>query len=260
MGLPAYLYTNLLDDNATITPSAEDSVYPASGLYDSILAWPSKLTTSGGTWSIDLGSAKSFDTIAIGNHNFVATAVVQIKAGLTPSPTSVIATPAWREKGIVSFLSTQSARYIDIVVTETNPESTSIGELAIGTRIAFPISWRWGGRPLGEEQKTLGARTDRGVLKAHQQYALESRDYIFRIVGDTDIAIFRTLHETVLGSIRPFWLFPNVAGTEVFFGRKEDGFNPVEITDAYDETAAGGKVVDYILKFTEDSNGLFVLE
>jgi hypothetical protein len=252
MGLPAYLVTNLISGNSTITSDTEDANYPHENLYDQILANPFRFTvTTGGYIEVDLGSAQSFDTIFLGGHNLDASATIVITAGNSPAPTTGIAAPAYRAGGMVAVITpTQSARYIRITITDSNTDNTEIGELVIGARVALPRSFRhgFGG---GVLQQNLQMETERGVKWVYKQYQREQREYEFRIDGDAELSDFRTLHNAVDGNLTPFVWIPDISGTDVYYVRKERGF-------AFTELREKDAAYDYRMSLSEETPGTSV--
>lgn len=231
---PEYIHENLLavtiggsPATGSITPSSEDAAYPVENLFDGLYAKPFR-SESPSTLNIviDLGAPQSFNAVGIMGHNGVALAGT-VKAGNSPSPSTVVGTFTFREQDMWVDVGTQAAQYITIELTDANTANIQIGELVIGQRVALPRSLFWTNgqssyRPHQmEEGVTL--QTNGGVTwdyELFEQYQLEG---LFRF-PQSEYAQFRLFHSRTKRT-NPFVWIPNIPSQteEVYFVKRTRG-------------------------------------
>ena len=248
-----YMVTNLLTGSGvSVSSSGVSATYPASYVYDDLLDLPMVFETAGSKdIVIDLGSAQALDTLLIGNHRFASTCTFSIKAGLTASPSTVVSSPAWTRDYIAADLGSITARYITITITGVLAEDW-IGEIAVGTKIAFPGSWLLG-RKIGKQHVQIVHKSIFNSKDAYRLANFADRDYMFRFNPSTQLADFETFDRTVQGMITRFWLIESLSTGKVWYGRKEENFEPIETDDRANPPRA-----IYRLSFEEESKGSLI--
>lgn len=221
-----------------ITVSSEDPSFPKGNLIDGDYSAPFRFNSLvGGTIEIDFLTAITFDTVFLGNHNFDPAAGVTIRVGASSPPTTVVDTPAFRLKNIVSLLGSQTFRFLEISIIETNTAPTEIGELVVGVRTILPRGIRFGFTP-GIQQQIIRERTNRGKRYALELFELERRQYSFRF-PESERAQFLAFWEAVNGSLDPFVWIENESEADpaeaLFVSLETEGFNPSELDEPADD-------------------------
>lgn len=255
----AYLATNLLSDDATITASKEDAAYPAENLYDRQAAKVFRCTSPTAlTILVDLGSAHAADTVAIINHNLSSGATLSLKAGASSPPSTVVATPAYRAYDLWKSFASTAARYWKLDITDANSAALQIGQLILGTRIALPRARRIGeGYSPARKRSNISGETYGGVFWNYHLFDRHEFNPSFRIGSAAELAILTALDAAVFGNLYPFVFIPDSSGSEVYYVRKEESFEPRE----YDARLAGPELVhDYQMTLIEESRGLEIQE
>jgi len=247
---------NLIQSSSGIIVSTEDVAFPKGNLLDADYSNPFRFTVgTGGDIEIDFLTSVIFDGIFIGNHNLVSSATVTLKAGNSPSPSTVIDTPAWKEKNIISTPSSQSARFLRIEMTDNQPVgfTSEIGELVVEVRVVFPRGIRFGFRP-GINQEAIIERTNRGKRYALQLFEQEQRDYRFRF-PESERSQFLAFWKAVNGSINPFvWMENNDGDEGLYVSIQQPGFFPKELAEP-----ATDPVFDWGFTLVEESIGAEIL-
>lgn len=250
----AFLATNLITASATITPSSEDSVYPAEYLYDRQAARVFR-STSLTTLSIliDFGAAVQADTIAIVNHNLTAAATLSLKAGATSPPADAVATPVYRANDIWKAFTATAARYWLLEITDTNTAVLEIGQLLLGVRTVLPRARRIGsGYKPARRRGTISGETYAGVFHNYHLYERLELNPSFRIGSAAELAILQALDAAVYGKNYPFLYVPDATGADCYYVRKEEHFEPEE----FGRIAGRELVHDYQMTLIEESRGL----
>lgn len=227
----AYVVENLLA-NGTVTSSTEDSAFPLSSLYDEILGRLFAFTSTAGGWiEVDHGEAKAFDTLAIHNHNFDASVDIDVYAGATPNPATPIATNlTYRERELWADLGSQSERYVRIVITDSNSENTSIGQLVLGSRVELPEADRYGRIP-GAVSSDIIHETQAEVTWAYHKLMREIREYLWRIL-ESQLPNFETQFKDVLGRVHPYTWIQDLTESDVMYVRNlATDYRPRELSE-----------------------------
>jgi len=250
----SYMITNLAAAaGATIaTNGTTNSQYPIANVVDTELANP-VIYTSDGTRQIDidLGSAKSMNSVLIGGHNLFNGASITVKAGNSPSPTTVVGTATWSRDYIGVDLGSISARYVTLIITG-GAIGDRIGQIGVGARIDFPGQWLLG-MPFGQQEVTISQRTVRNVKHNYRLAKFEKREYSFRFRTAAEEEELRTFHRNTEGIITQFWLIEDITTNKLWYGNKEDNSDFVETEDKANPTR---KL--YRLQFEEASIGSFI--
>lgn len=136
------LYNDILTED--VTGSLPLGGYFLTNLTDQRLSRPSRwLDDNLISVEYDLGSAQSFDTIAILSHNITSGATFEIKTGSTSGFVTAIDTFTITHNAVNIYQEvTQSsaARYIRFEITDTsNPDGyVNVGRLMVGSGYTFP--------------------------------------------------------------------------------------------------------------------------
>jgi len=219
---PAYLSTNGLATSTALSSSTEDTLFPRDNIKDLVAGNPFKWTESAGGihFEIDFGAARSNDTLAIINHNFPTGTTFLLKADATTPPTTVRATPIFKEFNIWIGFAAVSMRYWRLEVTlGAGAPIAEIGELYLGTRVDL-TSRRSFGFDTGIIHRKSRHETGRGCKHHFSLYDREFFSVLFRKIRDPMIAELDTLERAVNGSRVPFIWIPNTVLTEAFMVRK----------------------------------------
>ena len=154
--MPDY-FTYLTDDDDllqgadTITPSSENSLFPASNLRDKDVSLITK-TAAGvvsANWLIDLGASADWDLISILAHNFQSTSTLTLQAGPTNAVSSFSESITWREFDAFKRRSaTVNHRFIKLTVADSgNPDNhLSMGAIRIGLSTMLTNNYSYGWR------------------------------------------------------------------------------------------------------------------
>lgn len=249
---PSYVAGNLL--GGSITSSSEDSDHPKANLVDGDFASVLRFTGGASSWiEFDLTEQKTLDAVMIGNHNFIedSSFALTVKAGNSPSPSSVFSQPDWRAQDILAKGSSTSARYWRIEITDNQAVGgvSQIGEIVGGLRQVLPVGIRFGERP-HVLQEALINRTNRLKRYAIEFGQLYHPSYTFRF-AQTDLQDFRDWWDSIRGVLDPFVWIPDDNGLEVFFMSLEtQGFLPTELAQQ-----AVPSVLDYTVTLIEEGIG-----
>lgn len=219
---------------STITVSTEDSVFPKGNLIDNDYSNPFRFTvTTGGTIEIDFLAPVTFDGVFIGNHNFDSSAAVTIKVGVASPPTTLIDSPGYRVKNMISKFASQNFRFLEVGIVDAGANITEIGELVVGVRTVLPRGLRFG-KVMGVRQEGVFERTNRGKRYALELFTLENRTYQIRFL-ESERAQVLAFWESVNGSLEPFvWIEDDDQldpAESLFVSLENPGFFPRELTD-----------------------------
>ncbi len=217
-----------------ITVSSEDPSFPKENLIDGDYSAPFRFNSlTGGTIEIDFLTPVTFDTVFIGNHNFDPTVGVTIKVGATSPPTTLVDSPAYRAKNIVSKMASQSFRFLEIGIADANVGLTEIGEVIVGVRTILPRGIQFGFTP-GIQQETIQERTNRGKRYALELFQLERRSYSIRFL-ESERAQILAFWDASRGSIDPFVWLENESEADpsdsLFVSFETQGFDPEELDE-----------------------------
>lgn len=249
----AILKENLLEE-ASLTSSTEDSEFPLSNLFDGLAASQFSFTSTAGGWiEIDNGAAKAFDTLHLVNHNFDSSVDIDVYAGASPNPGTPIATNlTYREFDLWKDLGSQSARYVRVVITDSNSENTRLGELRLGTRVEFPQAHRFGKIP-GKVTRDIYHETQADVAWVYHVSKREIRELEWRIL-ESDLTKFEALFDDVLGRAIPFSFILKTTEADVMLVRfTEPDWRPRELSEPMPEA---GNDLSFTVK--EESRGVLL--
>lgn len=253
----AFLISNIISESAELTPSTENTSYPAENIFDTIAAQvfrsESKTTL---TLLIDLGAAVQADTIALVNHNLTAVGTATLKAGNTNPPTSVVATFTYRALDMWKAFTLQAARYWLLTITDSNPDYLQIGQILLGVRTALPVGRRMGGYKPARMRGLITEETIAGVVYSYLLYERMSFNPLFRVKTADELAILSALDAAAFGNVKPWLWIPDSTGADCFYVRKEGNFEPEE----QKWRVQGEMIHDYMMQLTEESRGLEIAE
>jgi len=236
-----------------ITVSSEDIVFVKENLIDGDFSNPFRFNSlTGGTIEIDFLQTVTFDSVFIGNHNFDPTATLTIKVGAASPPTTLVDSPAYRAKNIIALFPTQSFRFLEVGISDSNLSLTEIGELIVGLKTTLPRAIRFGKTP-GIRQDTVIERTNRGKRYALELFRLENRTYTIRFLESERQQVL-DFWEAIEGSLDPFVWIENEdepdPAESLFVSLETPGFFPKELTDP-----APDAVFDWSFKIIEEGLG-----
>ncbi len=236
-----------------ITVSSEDAVFVKENLIDGDYSNPFRFDSlTGGTIEIDFLSPVTFDSVFIGNHNFDPSASLTIKVGAASPPTTLIDTPGYREKNIISLFDSQTFRFLEIEIIDSNVALTEIGELVVGLKTTLPRAIRFGFTP-GIRQDMVVERTNRGKRYALELFRLENRSYTIRFLESERQQVL-DFWESINGSLDPFVWIENESEADpaeaLFVSLENAGFFPKELPEG-----APDAVFDWAFKIIEEGLG-----
>lgn len=236
-----------------ITVTTEDESFPKENLIDGDYSAPFRFNSlAGGVIEIDFLAPVTFDTVFIGNHNFDPAATLEIKVGASSPPTTLLDTPAFREKNIVSKFASQNFRFLSIGIVDVNSALTEIGELVVGVRTILPRGIRFGFTP-GIQQEVIQERTNRGKRYALELFQLERRSYSIRFL-ESERAQMLAFWDASRGSIDPFVWLENESEADpadsLFVSFETQGFDPQELDEP-----AGDPFFDWSFTVIEEGLG-----
>lgn len=236
-----------------ITVTSEDAAFPKENLIDGDYSSPFRFDSlSGGTIDIDFLATTTFDSVFLGNHNFAASVGITIKGDATFPPTTVLDSPAFFIKNIISKFTSLSVRFLRIEIADINAAPTEIGELVVGVRTILPRGIRFGFTP-GIQQEIILERTNRGKRFALELFELARRSVSFRF-PNSERAQFLAFWSGVNGSLDPFVWIENEAEPDpaesFFVSIEQPGYFPKELAQP-----AADSVFDYSFTLIEESAG-----
>jgi len=234
MGRPSYIAANLAED-AVITMSNADTVYPSEYAVDRNYEAPVGWSTDGSNWiEFDLTASLDCSALFWGNHNQPQSGFTfTVKGGASANPSTVLHSPSWTEKGILASWTQAAYRYIRVEFSSTQPTlypKPQTGEIVIGERVVLPRGVRFGERP-HILQAGVFDRTNRGKRYPLELHRLERREYTFRYT-ESEKANFLTWWKALEGSLYPFVWVPVDGGAEaLYMSIEEPGFLPNELPE-----------------------------
>lgn len=147
---------------ASASASTADALYPASNAVTTPPALPWRSTALASQWiEVDLGSAQAIDLIAIVGHNLSSTATINVRAGATAAPTTLISAMTWRDRtAYVGLSATASHRYWRIEISDAANTSpyVQVGYIVLGNRTVlgtkFALGWERTHRTVTRRSRT----------------------------------------------------------------------------------------------------------
>ncbi len=253
----AYLINNIITSNAELTPSTEDTAYPAENIYDGIAAQVFRCTSKTVlTLLIDLGSAIQADTIALVNHNLTQAGSATLRAGNTNPPTTLVATITRRAFDMWKDFTLQAARYWLLTLTDSNPNYIQMGQLLLGVRTTLPVGRRMGGYKPAKMRGLISEETIAGVMHSYLLYERMQFNPLFRVKSQAELDVLAALDSAAFGNVKPWLWMPDENGATCYYVRKEGNFEPEE----QQWRVQGEMIHDYMMQLTEESRGLSIQE
>ena len=212
----------VVGDSFGILSSSENGYYPLTNLFNKDLANPFKWESgSSGYIEIDFGINRSFNFVALLNHSFTSTVTVTVAAGSTPDPSTIVMTFTHRDNDMFKYtLYKRSSRYVRLSWTDSGGAAVhEIGELIIGELIILTSQFSTGFTEKLEEGK-IRRLTHKGVQDTFNLYSLESREYYFGPLSETQLDELKTLHTATDGNQYPFVWIPDIGNTEILYCKK----------------------------------------
>lgn len=247
MAAPKIYYSRLSDYTITMSET-ENSSFPLSNLktYFEADLWKSSNSTNGQTITINFGSARSRNFIALAksNHDNITTAVLEaaddsgFTTGLvTPVSNLRTATPtvsdAANNREIFEFSAVTKQywriRYADLTAVPPNgPKTPEIGQIFIDTlfQFQFPYDFPY------EKDNARFQTTERVALDGRLRMSQPFQGRVwnrfrFSLFNDATRTSFLTFQKTVRGKLYP-WYFLDVDGTTLYYVHAENDMIPVE--------------------------------
>ena len=224
---------DLAQDAASVTASAEDTSYPAENLVSENPAKPAKLTTTTGSWVLEFGAAIAPVAAVLVYQYLDAGLEVRIQANTSDSwgappfnqaftiPAKRLDGPSnqrWTVNPILELTGAPSYAFWRLVVVGTNSQAVVVG------RLLLLSAWRdvsifFGGSDIEEGDAPEGqieVRTELGVEnivsiggpRRSLSGVLMGSDLYPAAMNLDDAALFRALHESADGRLKPFAFRP----------------------------------------------------
>ena len=232
MGFFTYLKhddNDFVQDATVLTPSSEDTTYPASTL--KVLPISNTWRTTGvasESLQIALATAKRITVAGWVNHNLTSAAVAKIYGGSTPNPdgSEFQVTIPWREHDMYVELDETYRYWKQVVQDPTN----TLGYLEFGypvggllTTLEFNFVFGW---TVSDEFTNIGGY-EFGVPNLQEGFEQVRVEMSWEELTEAEATTLRTLFRSLKGNLNPFFLIPDPAKYEGYFGR----FNgPLTIT------------------------------
>ncbi len=193
--------------------------FPVTNLQTYIVSDVSKSNSTGSDqyFQIDLGSAIACDTIVIDGHNFATVdpdTNIKLQYNTNDDTTwtdaedavVIMSTLAYTNNTVSKTFSTQTKRYWRILFSSTAAVPIQIGNIFLGTRLAFDSTYEWDFARGNKEYETQESTSLNGLVRMSQVFAGRKRwDLQFRLQSNTFKSSFDTFIDTVRGKLRPFY-------------------------------------------------------
>ncbi len=254
MGFFTYLKhddNNALD--ALVVGASEEGLFPASNMKILPVSKPYRSeegNTTGQKIRIDYATAKSTDQVALVNHNLTNAATITLNGGTSPDPdgSEFTTTITWREfTAFKNLVATQTFKHWAILIEDgTNEDGfIQVGYVLLGLKTSFDFGftagWRFTDEIVNVELETEFGAPDISALFRRVKLRLQ-----FKELSETQGNTVRTLYTDLTKNFVPFFLIPDLAVADGFFGR---------FTSRFERTIGLTRRVSVPLEFTEDSLG-----
>ena len=254
MGFFTYLKhddNNALD--ALIVGASEDINFPASNAKILPVSKPYRSAagnTTGQKLRIDIPVTKNTDQVILVNHNLTSSATITLNGGTTPDPDGgeFTTTMTWREFTIFKNLaSTQTFKHWAVLIEDpTNLDGfIQVGYVLLGLKTSFTFGFNFGWKFIDEiinvELETEFGAPDVSALFRRVKLRLQ-----FQHLSESQGNTVRSLYTSLSKNVDPFFLIPDLAVADGFFGR---------FTSKFQRTIGLSRHVAVPLDFTEDSLG-----
>lgn len=217
---------NLIPASATVlTSSSADANYPLANL--SILPVAKTFRTTGITSesvSIDLGSAQAVDLIGLLNHNFTSGVTITVNGGSSSNPNGSQFSTSITYRATDCFVAlgaAQTWRYWKVIIAD--PSNTNsfleMGYALLGSSTRPTFNYKYGAKFM-DEYINLELRTEFGVPNVEEMYHhIKLQMDFWALAASTDAVQLRTLYQGLKRNLKPFFLIPDVAVNDGYFGR-----------------------------------------
>ena len=254
MGFFTYLKhtdNNILD--AVIVGASENVNFPASNARVLPVSKPYR-SADGGTTSqkirVDFATAKSTDQVALINHNLTSAATITLNGGTTPDPDGGEFTTSltWREFTIFKNLSaTQTFKHWAILIEDsTNLDGfIQVGYILMGLKTTFGFGFNFGWSFI-DEIVNVELETEFGAPEIASLFRRVKLRLQFEHLSEAQGNTVRALYTSLNKNVNPFFLIPDLAVADGFFGR---------FTSRFERIIGLTRRVAVPLDFTEDSLG-----
>lgn len=259
MGFFTYLKhddNNVLD--ALIVGASEDTSFPASNAKILPVSKPYR-SVDGQTTSqkirIDYATAKSTDQVSLINHNLTSAATITLNGGTTPDPDGgeFTTTITWREfTAFKNLASTQTFKHWAILIEDvTNQDGfIQVGYILMGLKTTFTFGFNYGWT-FADEIVNVELETEFGAPDISALFRRVKLKLVFQHLTEAEGNTVRDFYTGLTKNFVPFFLIPDVAINDGFFGR---------FTSKLNRIIGFGKRVQVPLDFTEDSIGKTTLQ
>lgn len=214
-------------EGKTLTMDAsENPTYPMSNLKDRnpLTLWKGPGTAQNQWLTIDFGAIRTCDTIIVGNHNFTTLAVnvgIDLRASTDNFSSSNVEIvhdlTAANGTSETEFASTALYRYWRIKFSSTVALGAipQIGNLFLGARADLSLPYNRGLKH-GESYQTSFSRAidTTPYMSQNTNDGLETWNFNWSNLGNTDKNSFLTLYNSVRGRLYPFY-FIDTDGTTI---------------------------------------------
>ncbi len=191
--------------------------YPLDNLEDGIPENPVKstVTTDAQRIVIDQGSAKTFDYIALLNHNFTTTDGLRVRcasdAGITTDVETVVSTFTPTQDGdlVIDDCGSFTKRYIAIewVAGGTLAAVPQLGCAWVGQQYEFSFPWTFGAKPGYGQYQTSRSTSLSGIERKSQAFGgVLMFELPYKWVSDADIAMLKIVFHTLRGGLYNFMM------------------------------------------------------
>jgi hypothetical protein len=230
-----------------VSASSAAAAYPASNVQSLPISKPWRATGCAAEYvEIDLGSAKSFNLVALVNHNLTSAAVITVNLGNVPNPGTISQQIVWRRyDAFLLFGSLQTYRYIRITITDSgNPAAiVSVGAVLIGNAptLTFGFNFGWKRADIDNNLTVQSEFNAVNVKPLNYQIALAHQ---YDQLTDAMMETLRAVHRAAQTNVYPLFWIPDADVNDGYMVRFDAAF-----------TALHGLRSSAQIGFVEDSRG-----
>jgi hypothetical protein len=208
---------------------------------------------------IDFGASSDFDLVVIAGHNLSSTASVELYAGASLYPSTLIGTMTWTADTMFhKFTSTQSARYLMLDIDDANStyDDVSIGLLMAGeyTETGLTIAEGWEQVSRAENIRNAG---DWITPISRNLFNRKMVSLPFSNVLESDFDDMVTLYEDLAQDVFPAFILPDLSVRYGFVGRFTEPLSR-EYPHSNSGSGAGDDLISAQVDFIEDANPILL--
>lgn len=214
--------------SATLATTSAASGYPSTNLQALPVSstWRStNLATQDIT--IDFGSARAVDLLALVNHNLTSAATITIAAGTTSGVSDFSVAMSYRQFIAFKWIDGgQTYRYWRIRIADAaNPDNfMEVGYVVVGnsTKPNFTMRQGW---TSGPEFVNSEVYSEFGTPHVEEMFRRQVLEMSFGPIRAADMPTLTTLYTTLMKNVYPVLLLPVRGGTDAFFVRFSNNLN-----------------------------------